>query len=62
MLRVIHDNGAPMTVRDLCKAMGYKSTSSAWEQAEQLKEQGFLRHVAGYEISEEGRKAVEGER
>jgi Mn-dependent DtxR family transcriptional regulator len=60
MLRVIHKRNAPMTVRALCKAMGYRSTSSCWAQAEQLEAQGLLRHVTGYELTEEGRKAVEG--
>lgn len=59
MLREIFKRGAPMTVRDLCKVMGYASTSSCWYQAETLEALGYLRHVSGYELTEEGRKALE---
>ena len=59
ILRAIGKRGAPMTVRELCKAMGYASTSSAWEQAEQLASLGLLRHVSGYELTKEGQDALE---
>jgi len=59
ILKIINERKRPMTVREVMKAVGYRSTSSAWAQLEQLESLGLLRKVAGYELTASGRAAIE---
>ncbi len=38
----IEDNGFPPTVRDMCRDLGIKSTATAYDYVNRLKEKGFL--------------------
>lgn len=45
--RFIDENGFPPTVRDMCKDLGIKSTATAYDYVNRLRDQGYLSKVEG---------------